>query len=237
MVKLDLNKLATDLKSTEKSLAGLLSENEYKDKTFFRKFRMAVLKTKVTSKQKSLRLLIGHWRDILDSKNTATLLVWLTLFWDIMHPTLLHDIVQQFGDEGVKEQMEDFMVQLNAFKSRVMLLDIQIACTGRFSLPRDFTSVVKIKVPRETSHFSLQEAERYHNALIQCASLHPSALRFVPAEQRETRRTTLTWRIPNGAVDLMKEFLDDVHFRNCRLSLESITLDDTPVQEFKEYQV
>ena len=237
MVKLDLDKLTTDLISIEKSLADLFSKNEHEDKTFLRKFCISVLQTKVTSKQKSLRLLTGHWHDILDSKNTATLLGKLTPFWDVMHPTLLCDIVQKFGDKVVKKQMENFIIQFNAFKSRVMLSDIQSVYTGRLSMPRDFTCVIKIKVSREMSHFSLPEVERYHNALIQCTSLNLSALRLVPAEQTETCRTTLTWHTSNEAIDLMKEFLDDVYFHDCGLSLESITLNDTPVQEFKEYQV
>lgn len=238
MLKLDLNVLAKELKSVERDLAAQLTERENNNKAFLRQFRIAILKTGITSKQSDIRLVDGHWRDISDSPSTPTLLGRLKPFWDVINPTLLDDVIKVFGDEGVKKRMNGLVFQLDDLKSNAMLLDFQIACVKReMTCPKNFTSKLKIRVPRATSGLSFKETESYHDALVKSASFHLSALRFVPAEPTHARSTVLTWHIPSNAVDVVKEYIDEGDFHDGGLLLESITLDDIPIQEYKEYQV
>ena len=243
MLKLDLNRLTQKLKSIENELRRQLSEKESDDRsrTFFKQFRIAVLNTKITGKQSDPKLVKGHWRDIIDSQTIATMLGKLKPFWNVINPTLIDDLVQKFGDEVVKKQMRGFQSELgNILKCDAMLLDFQIACTGRVekvSLPRNFTSIFKIEVPQATSELSMKEIERYHDKLVRCALFHQSVLRFVPGAPTHSRSSVLTWHIPSNAVDIMKEYFDESLFHSSKLEVESVTLDDKPMQDFKEYQV
>ena len=235
--------MAPKLKSIEDELRRQLSEKENDDRSraFLRQFRIAVLNTKITGKQSDPKLVMGHWRDIIDSQTTATILGKLKPFWNVINPALIDDLVQKFGDEVVKRQMSEFRSELgNILIHDAMLLDFQIACAEKeekVSLPRNFTSIFKMQVPQATSELSFKEIEHYHDTLVRCALFHQSALRFVPGAPTHSKSAVLTWHIPSNAVDIMKEYFDESLFHSSRLEIESVTLDDKPVQDFKEYQV
>lgn len=241
-LKIDMNQLATELKCIESRLADQLTEKETTNKKFYLEFRMAVLKTKITStEQDDLRLVDGHWGEVLSSKNIRTLLSRLNPFWDIINPTLLEEFAKDFGDEEVRHQMRDYISRLDALKSdeKLRILDFQIASARgeKSSLPNNFTHVLKIEVPREASELHFTEVELYHNTLKDSASFHQSVLRFVFTQPSHELSTVLMWYIPTNAIDITKEYIDEDLFHSSALPLESITLDDIPMQHFKHYQV
>ena len=236
-----MNQLAKELRCIESRLANQLTEKETTDKNFLWQFRMAVLNTNITSKQNDLKLVDGHWGEILNSKNIHTMLSRLNSFWDITNPALLEELIKDFGDEEVQHQMGDYMSRLDALKSgtKLCVLDFQIASARRekTSLPNNFTHILKIEVPREASELHFMEVEHYHNTLRDSASFHQSALRFVLTQPSHELSTVLMWYIPTNALDITKEYIDKDLFLSSALPLESITLDNKPIQHFKDYKV
>ena len=239
-LKIDMNQLAKELRCIESRLADQLTEKETIDKKFLWQFRKVVLMTNITSKQDDLRLVDGHWGEIINSKNIRTMLSRLNPFWDITNPALLEELVKDFGDDEVQRKMRDYMSQLDGLKSdEKHILDFQIASARRekTSLPNNFTHILKIEVPREASELHFVEVEHYHNILRDSASFHQSALRFVLTQPSHELFTFLMWYIPTNALDITKEYIDEDVFHSNALPLDSITLDDKPIQHFKDYKV
>ena len=236
-----MNQLAKELRCIESRLADQLTEKETTDKKFLQQFGEVVLNTNITSKQDDLRLVDGHWGEILSSKNISTMLSRLNPFWDVTNPALLEELVKDFGDEEVQHQMSDYMSQLDALKNgaKFCVLDFQIASDRREKtcLPKNFTHVLKIEIPREASELHFVEVEHYHNKLRDSASFHQSALRFVFTQPSHELSTVLMWYIPTSALDITKEYIDEDLFLSSALPLESITLDNKPIQHFKDYKV
>ena len=240
-LKGDMNQLAKELRCIESRLADQLTEKETADKKFLWQFRKVVLNTNITSKQNDLKLVDGHWGEILSSKNICTMLSRLNPFWHITNPVLLEELVNDFGDEEVQRQMSNYVSQLDTLKNgaKLCVLDFQIALAGgeKTSLPKNFTHVLKIEVPREASELHFMEVERYHTTLRDSASFHQSALRFVLTQPSHELSTVLMWHIPTNALDITKEYIDEDLFLSSALPLESITLDNKPIQHFKDYKV
>ena len=238
-IKLAMNSLEKELTSVEASLSKQLAEKEQSSKAFFKQFRIFLLSTKLTGKHNDLKLLKGHWREISSSSSTTAMLTRIRPFWDTTNPCLLDSVVQKFGDETVKRQMNNCKERLIAFESDAMLFDYQIACAGRkkATLPTNFTQVLKLRLSKATTRMSLKESQHYHEALLQSTSFHPSTLRFMPARPLHDHSTTLIWYIPTNAADVVKEHVSERIFYDSDVPIESMTLDGTPIQEYREYQV
>ena len=238
-MRLKLNGLAKDLTAVETRLSKHLAEKEQGNKTFFRQFRMAVLSTELTNKQKDLRLLTGHWREIIDSKTTTSILTTLRPFWDVNNPFLLDSIVQRFGNDGVKRDMKNCKARLNELKSDAMLLDYQIAQAARnkTSLPKKFTQTLELQLLQPPAEMALKQSQYYHETLLESTSFHHSALRFIPTKPSHDRSTILIWYIPTNATDIIKEYVDELIFYDNDIVIESMTLNNIPIREYRDYQV
>ena len=91
----------------------------------------------------------------------------LNLYWDFLNYGLLEHVINKCGSEGLKQQMQDYVDQLSAFKKRTRLCDFIESWPCRDDgPPEDRLKKVVVKMGHEWSQCTLQDVESFKKALV-----------------------------------------------------------------------
>ena len=91
----------------------------------------------------------------------------LNLYWDFLNYGLLEHVINKCGSEDLKQQMQDYVDQLSAFKKTTRLCDFIESWPCRDDgPPEDRLKKVVVKMRHEWSQCTLQDVESFKRALV-----------------------------------------------------------------------
>ena len=91
----------------------------------------------------------------------------LNLYWDFLNYGLLEHVIKQCGSEYLKQQMQEYVRQLSAFKKTTRLCDFIESWPCRDDgPPEDQLKKVVVKMRHEWSQCTLQDMESFKKALV-----------------------------------------------------------------------
>ena len=91
----------------------------------------------------------------------------LNLYWDFLNYGLLEHVINQCGSECLKQQMQEYIYQLTAFKKTTRLCDFIESWPCRDDgPPEDRLKKVVVKMRHEWSQCTLQDVESFKKALV-----------------------------------------------------------------------
>ena len=91
----------------------------------------------------------------------------LNLYWDFLNYDLLEHVVSNFGSDHLKQQMQDYVVELSTFKQTTRLCDFIESWPCRDDEPpEDRLKKVVVKMRHEWSQCTLQDVESFKKALV-----------------------------------------------------------------------
>ena len=91
----------------------------------------------------------------------------LNLYWDILNYGLLEHVINVFGSDELKQQMQDYVHELSTFKQRTRLCDfIETWPCRDEGLPEDRLKKLVVKMGKEWSQCTLQDLESFNKKLV-----------------------------------------------------------------------
>ena len=91
----------------------------------------------------------------------------LNLYWDFLNYGLLEHVINKFGSEDLKHQMQDYLDELSTFKRRTRLCDFIDSWPCRdHGPPEEQLRKVVAKMRHEWTQCTLQDVESFKAALI-----------------------------------------------------------------------
>ena len=91
----------------------------------------------------------------------------LNLYWDFLNYGLLEHVINKCGSDDLKQQMQDYVDELSAFKQTTRLCDFIESWPCRDDgPPKDRLKKVVVKMKHEWSQCTLQHVESFMKSLI-----------------------------------------------------------------------
>ena len=117
----------------------------------------------------------------------------LNLYWDFLNYGFLEHVINKFGSENLKQQMQEYISELHTFKQRTRLFDfIESWSCKDYRQREDCLKKVVIKMQKEWSHCTLQDLESFKEDLVHKFFLPGSDMLFHDAQEGCVCATWLT---------------------------------------------
>ena len=92
----------------------------------------------------------------------------LNLYWDFLNHGLLEHVINQCGSKELKQEMQDYILELSVFKQTTRLCDFIKNWPCRDERPPEgYLKKVVLKMQKEWSQCTLQDVESFKAALVQ----------------------------------------------------------------------
>ena len=205
-------------------------------------FRLQFVMQMDISEQSQHRQFIETY--LMELKPTTTiddLLCRLSLYWNFLNYNLLQHLVNMFGDEQLKHDMEDYVEALKVFRANTMLCDFIDNWPLRGQKPPEADLrelVIKMVMDKKWEECTLEDVETIEETLTHKFLLPDFVLHLREAEKG---CVCLTWYIPAPIAKTLQEDLRNVETEFFKThGIERVTIDGaecflTPVKRFARY--
>ena len=163
----------------------------------------------------------------------------LNLYWDFLNYGLLEHVIKQCGSERLKQQMQEYVHQLSAFKQTTRLCDFIESWPCRDDgPPEDRLKKVVVKMKHEWSQCTLQDVESFKRALVHKFFLPEFDILLQKAERG---CVCVTWLTSPSIATLLKQNLANTEtefFKKHGIDAATIDGQDvylTPVKKYSGY--
>ena len=154
----------------------------------------------------------------------------LNLYWDFLNYGLLEHVINQCGSECLKQQMQEYVHQLSAFKKTTRLCDfIKIWPCRDDGPPEDRLKKVVVKMRHEWSQCTLRDVESFKIAL------------DVLLQNAERGCVCVTWLTSPSIATLLQQNLANIETEFFKKhGIDAVTIDGqdvylTPVKKYSGY--
>ena len=163
----------------------------------------------------------------------------LNLYWDFLNYGLLQHVINHCGSEALKQQMQDYVDQLSAFKKRTRLCDFIESWPCRDDgPPEDRLRKMVVKMQKEWSQCTLQDVESFKKALV-----HKFFLPEVDILLQKVERgyVCVTWLTSPSIATLLQQNLENIETEFFKKhDIDAVTIDGqdvylTPVKKYSDY--
>ena len=196
--------------------------------TFLSELRTSIAILPSSLKDEHKQFLKEHSSEIAKATSVDELFITVNCYSDFLNCSLVVHVIDRFGDDQLREDLQDYIVQLEAFRCRTNLTDFVAAHAGNQEIPPDFIRVVLKMGPQWELH-TLNDLEEFRKTLRGRSFLTSYAFRFTGVE---TGSIFLTWSVPRTCSDFLVSSLD-LHFRQ-QYQIEGVTIDgvDLAIEEY-----
>ena len=194
------------------------------------------------SKQDQHRKFIEHYLMKLEPGVTVgDLLCRLNLYWNFLNYNLLQHLVDMFGDEQLKHDMEDYVEALKVFRANTKLCDFidNWPIRGQKPPKADLCKlVIKMVMDKKWEECTLEDVEMFEETLTHKFLLPDFVLHLGEAEKG---CVCLTWYVPTPIAKMLQEDLPNIETEFFKThGIERVTIDGadcflTPVNRFASY--
>ena len=205
-------------------------------------FRLQFVMQMDISEQSQHRQFIETY--LMELKPTTTvddLLCRLSLYWNFLNYNLLQHLVDMFGDEQLKHDMEDYVETLKVFRTNTMLCDFIDNWPLRGQKPPEADLrelVIKKVMDKKWEECTLEDVETIEETLTHKFLLPDFVLHLREAEKG---CVCLTWYIPAPIAKTLQEDFPNVESEFFKThGIERVTIEGeecflTPVKRFTSY--
>ena len=163
----------------------------------------------------------------------------LNLYWDFLNYGLLEHVIKQCGSECLKQQMQEYVRQLSAFKKTTRLCDFIESWPCRDDgPPEDRLKKVVVKMKHEWSQCTLQDIESFKKALVHKFFLPEFDILLQKAERG---CVCVTWLTSPSIATLLQQNLANIETEFFKEhGIDAVTIDGqdvylTPVKKYSGY--
>ena len=148
----------------------------------------------------------------------------LTIYWDFLNYRLLEHVVRNFGNEDLKDQMQDYVDELSAFKKTTRLCDFINSWPCKDDRPpEEGLRKVVVKMHQEWTQCTLQDVESFKMALIHKLFLPEFELILQKAEEG---CVCVTWLTSPSIATLLQQNLTNIETEFfTELKVKALTID------------
>ena len=163
----------------------------------------------------------------------------LNLYWDFLNYGLLEHVVNKCGGEDLKQQVQDYVDKLSAFKQTTRLCDFIKSWPCRDDGPQeDRLKKVVVKMEYEWSQCTLQDVESFKKALV-----HKFFLPEIDLLLQKVERgcVCVTWLTSPSIATLLQQNLANIETEFFKKhGIDAVTVDGqdiylTPVKKYSGY--
>ena len=163
----------------------------------------------------------------------------LNLYWDFLNYGLLEHVISNFGSDGLKQQMQNYVDELSTFKQTTRLCDFIDSCPCRDDEPpQDSLKKVVVKMKHEWSQCTLRDVESFKKALVQKFFLPEFDMLLQKAERG---CVCVTWLTSPSIATLLQQNLPNIETEFFKKhGVDAVTIDGqdvylTPVKKYAGY--
>ena len=152
----------------------------------------------------------------------------LNLYWDFLNYGLLEHVIKQCGSECLKQQMQEYVRQLSAFKKTTRLCDFIESWPCRDDgPPEDQLKKVVVKMKHEWSQCTLQDIESFKKALVHKFFLPEFDILLQKAERG---CVSVTWLTSSSIATLLQQNLANIETEFFKKhGIDAVTIDGQDV--------
>lgn len=229
-LQLEIDKLVVMYDHLVEKTVVILSEEQEKSPSFFRKFRISVTVLPTSLKYQHKYFLEQHCSKIVKATTVEEIFSILNSDWDFLNYSLLAHIISKFGNEEVKEQLSSYTTSLQAFRSQTKIRDFMKAWTVNPNLSPTFVFLTT-KMSSEWDNCTLEDVEEYRKSMAKRSSLPVYNFHFKGANQG---CICLTWSVPDHAICFLTVAMNSVFLQ--QHSIEEVTIDGKNLDGYKHIQ-
>ena len=163
----------------------------------------------------------------------------LNLYWDFLNYGLLEHVIHKCGSEDLKQQMQDYILELSTFKQTTRLCDFIESWPCRDDgPPEDRLKKVVVKMKHEWSQYTLQDMESFKRALVHKFFLPEFDILLQKAERG---CVCVTWLTSPSIATLLQQNLANIETEFFKKhGIDAVTIDGqdvylTPVKKYSGY--
>ena len=167
-------------------------------------------------------------------ENIWSILNW---YWDFLNYEFLEHVIETFGSEVLKQQMQHYVEELSSFKQTTRLCDLCdfIKDDGP---PEHTLKKVVVKMQLKWYQCTLQDVESFKKALVDMFSLKAYDILFQKAEGEDV---CVTWLTSPSVATLLQQNLTNIETELFKKhGIDAVTIDGqdvflTPVKKYSGY--
>ena len=162
----------------------------------------------------------------------------LNLYWDFLNFGLLEHVINKCGSECLKQQMQEYVHQLSAFKKTTRLCDFIESWPCRDGPPEDRLKNVVVKMRHEWSQCTLRDVESSKKALVH-KFFRPEFDMLLQKAERGC--VCVTWLTSPSTATLLQQNLTNIETEFfMKHGIDAVTIDGqdvylTPVKKYSGY--
>lgn len=195
---------------------------------FFRRVRTSVAVLPTTLKYQHRHFLENRSSQIANATTIEEIFSILNSYCNFLNCSLLAHVINMFGDEEVRKELNSYLTALQSFRSHTKITDFIKAFPENSEIPPEFV-ILKMRMGTEWEHCTLEDIEEYRKSMAEHLSLADYAVYLMGGLPGSIY---LLWSIPDHAVCIYA-FTVDQHFSNWH-SIEEVTIDGEGLEEYKQ---
>ena len=163
----------------------------------------------------------------------------LNLYWDFLNYGLLEHVISKCGSEGLKQQMQHYILELSIFKQTTRLCDFIKNWPCRNERPPErYLKEVVLKMQKEWSQCTLEDVESFKTALVQRFFLPKYDILLQTAIEG---CVCVTWLTSSSIATLLQQNLANIEAEFFeKHGIDAVTVDGqdvylTPVKKYSGY--
>ena len=206
-LKSEIKKLVKRFENIVEAFEGSLLEN----KVPLEKLRGSIKHIPVSLKRELGEYFCNQISEILQAKSIEHSIVLLSYSWNYLNPGLLEFFVRRFGSDNDINSIEDYMKELQNFRSRVKLGEYVRAHHATSDTYKcKFYKEIATIMGEDWENKTLQDAEDYRNELSE--KLHFQA--FIPQMDVRYSSIAIVFSIPRWIQINIEELEPFFHYKN-----------------------
>ena len=163
----------------------------------------------------------------------------LNLYWDFLNYEFLEHVIETFGSEVLKQQMQHYVEELSSFKQTTQLCDFIESWLHRDDgQPEDTVKKVVVKMRLKWYQCTLQDLESFKNAVVDMFSLKAY---HILLREGEGEDVCITWLTSSSIATLLQQNLANIETEFFKKhGIDTVTIDGqdvylSPVKRYSCY--
>ena len=194
---------------------------------FLSRLRTSIAILPSSLKEEHIHFLHEKSSEIAKATSVDELFIIVNCYSDFLNCSLVVHVIERFGDDQLREDLQNYTVELESFRFRTNLSDFIAAHTGRQEIPRNFLKLV-LKMGPQWELCTLKDLEEFCKTLKGRSFLTSYAFRFIGGE---TGSIFLIWSVPRTCNDALVSSLDRHFLQQC--NIEEVTIDGEDLENYR----
>ena len=195
--------------------------------TFLSELRTSIAILPSSLKDEHIHFLKENSSEIANAASVDELFIIVSCYSDFYNYSLVAHIIERFGDDKLREDLQNYTAEFEAFCSRTNLADFVAAHTGSHEIPPDFSELV-LKMGPQWELRTLKDLEEFHKTLKRRSFLVSYAVRLM---RGKAGSIFLIWSVPLTCSNFLVSSLDDHFLEQC--NIERVTIDGEDLEEYR----